>query len=194
VQEVLKYIGPTFRPVDLFLWYIYPNTQLEVSDATLIFEDMMVDKSQVEVMGETPIDPQVEVMGETPIDPREPDLGMIFENIQPILDKMGTISTPEARDKFDIEERRLAAKGLASKMDVPEDKNRPLDVTKCHWKRDLDGTGDHWWQIIIGADEVPLQVRREPFWMDEPPYLVGKFVETLDCFYGEGFRTLAPSA
>jgi len=175
IQTIIKYIGPTFRPVDLFLWYVYPNTQLEVSDASLVFEDMMVDQSQVEALSETPIDP------------REPDLGMIFENTKDVLERLkygqGLLGT---KDKFDTEIRRLESKGLSSKMDTAEDKNRPLDVTKCHWKRALDDTGDQWWQVVFGADDTTLQVRRNPFWFDEPNFLVGKFVEILDNFYGEG--------
>lgn len=185
VKQIVDYIGPTCRPVDLFRWYVYPASVNDVADLTLIFEDVLLDK------------PTVERMGRTWIDPSDHELGKQFENIQKALELFEVTGRPNgARDKFQAERERLSARGLQSPVDTPDDPNQLLVCTKSYWRislEDMEENGEtvdedpRWYQIVTTGDEdVVLQVRPVVFWDGEPSYLAPKFVEVWEEFYGYG--------
>src|SRR5215471_12721874 len=78
IQEILrktvKYLGPTIRIVDPFLFYVYPYTVQYCKEAEIIFEDMLVNWDALERMAKTPIDPDT------------PDLGFQVENWKEVKD------------------------------------------------------------------------------------------------------------
>ena len=57
VETVADFLGPTFQPVDLFAFYVWPTTSRSVDDATLAFEDMLVPRARVLALAERPLDP-----------------------------------------------------------------------------------------------------------------------------------------
>lgn len=185
LKKVVEYVGPTCRPVDLFRFYVYPASVNDVSDLTLVFEDIILDKNTIERMGRTPIDKS------------KPDLGMQFENTEQALQLLtmgGDKMVADAR--FQAERQRLLARGLRSPVDTPQDPNQLLVCTKSYWRASLqdalEGSAEveeipQWYQLVTaGDDDIVLQCRPVVFWDAEPSYLVPKFVEVWEEFYGYG--------
>lgn len=184
VKKIVDYIGPTCRPVDIFRWYVYPASVNDICDLSLLFEDVLLSRNDVERLGRTPIDP------------RRPGLGNQFENVDKALALLAAGDSNDAKTKFESERQRLAARGLHSPVDTHEDPNQLLCCTKSFWRTSLemvDERGDRveeipqWYQIVTtGNDEIVLQVRPVVFWDGEPSYLAPKFVEVWEEFYGYG--------
>ena len=57
VEKVADFLGPTFEPVDLFAFYVWPPTAAGLDDATLVFEDRCVPRSRVYALASKPLDP-----------------------------------------------------------------------------------------------------------------------------------------
>lgn len=170
LEKVLQYIGPTFRICDLFAWRISPVTVSEVGEATHVSEDMLIDRARLKQLAKTPLDP------------REPKLGMILENLDDAFEKFGSSSSLGA-DTFQKERERLQAKGFSGRMD-PKNPARPLDVTTAYWRVNLEDEGTDWYRVTIIGDETVCLIQRNPFWHGMPPWLVGKFTEVENEFYG----------
>lgn len=200
VSEMLvkatDYLGPTYRVVDLFLWYVWPYTVLDVKDATLVFEDLLLDHA--DILG----------LANTPVDAADPEAGMLFEDKKAItqlladLDKEQAKSGRSAADKFEAEKERLARRGLRSRTDVmTDDPHRPVDACRGYWYGTVESDTDEeqdpetgamgkveahprWYQFVVLADELVVQWRRAPWWHLLPDYLATKFIERDNDFYG----------
>lgn len=170
MTRVLDYIGPTFRTVDLFGWYVWPTMVQDVDDATIVFEDMLVAQRTCEELGKKYLDPD------------DPDRGFVYENIDELLDQL---YSNDQRDKIDAERRRMQDKGFTHPVDdtLPTEM-KPADITEVTWRTDLDGTGEKRWLVVLGGQDVPLRVHPVPWWHGKSPYLCGKFVEVENEFYG----------
>lgn len=180
-KKIVDYIGPTCRPIDLFRWYAYPASVNDVGDLSLCFEDVVLEKEHIERLGRTPIDES------------DKSLGMQFENVEKALALIKAKDDNDGRGKFEAERIRLAQRGLHSPMDTRQDPNRSLVCTRGYklasLQEDADGEMEmpRWYQFVTtGNEEVVLQVRPVIFWDDEPSYLVPKFVEVWEEFYGYG--------
>jgi hypothetical protein len=193
VRKVVKYLGPTMRVIDPFLFYVYPYTPQFTWDCELLFEDMLVGWDTVERMAKTPIDPE------------RPKLGTQVENWSRVqeLRKGGGSAT----DKFQAEQQRLSARGLSSRAEkVTDDPKRPVDFTKLAWYGTIDASGaesddgedsglpppdvPQWWQLWVIGDDVLVQCRQSPWWKQTPPYLAAKFCELQGEFWGYGIMFL----
>jgi len=180
-RELIRYIGPTFRVVDLFAWYAWPVTVTNVLDLSLMFEDMLIERQRV-------LD-----LARTPISAKRPELGMQWENADRVLESMAKAaeaaqasSTRDAKDKFNALRRRLNDKGFTMRFEG-SDPARVTDVTDVYWRtRFEDDDCVDWWRVTIAQDDVPVRVQRNPFWHGMPPWLCGKFVEVQNEFYGRG--------
>ena len=169
LENVIDYIGPTFRLVDLFSWYIDPVTVLDVNDASVIFEDMLLPVERLIAMAASPINPDDESMG------------VEVENIREVLALEPT--GPETKDKFSSLILRLQRKGF-SRPSSFSPKNAPFDCTAVWVKADYDDTGLSWWRISVVADKVITKIQKNPFWIGTTSYLAGKFIEVQSEFYG----------
>jgi len=190
VKKVTRYIGPTMRVIDPFLFYVYPYTAQYTYDLELIFEDMMIGWDTLERMADTPIDPD------------RPELGNQVENWKEVKEmrKGGPVSS----DKFQAEQIRLLARGLHSKSHkYVEDPKRPMDFTKAYWYGTVDASGNsqdsegfpppdvpQWWSLWVCGDECLVQCRQNPWWKQQPPYLAAKFCEMQNEFWGYGVMFL----
>lgn len=181
LETVLDYIGPTFRPVDLFAWYVWPTTCQDVDDAELIFEDMLVSRDRIKAMAKKELPSGDPLYVHT-----ERLFGLLDEAIGARDASRGDGQTQQARDKFDAAARRLADKGFTHPLDekLPPSM-RPVDLTECRWLVDL-GDGCKPYLVAIGHDAVVLRVQEEPFLHYKPWWLAGKFVEVMNEFYGRG--------
>ena len=190
-EEVLRaetrYLGPTMRVVDPFLFYVWPYTTQFTWDAELIFEDMLAPWDALESMARTWIDPERQ------------ELGHQIENLKGLKDLRATRDNSE---KFDAEKERLLARGLTSRSErLSMDPRRPADTTTLYWKGSLQevedpGTGEThpedptWYKLIVGGDDILLQCRQNPYWHQNPSYLAAKFAEMQGEFWGYGVMFL----
>lgn len=183
-EKVLDYIGPTFRPVDLFAWYFWPTTCADIDDAALAFEDLLVTRDRVKAMAEKTL----------------PGGDPVYANTKKLFDMLDELSKGrgskdgaggEASDKFSAAVRRLADKGFTHPLDekLPASM-RPIDVTECRWIADLEDEGAKPYLVAIGHDEVVLRVQKEPFVHGGSWWLKGLFVEVLNEGYGRGLPEL----
>ena len=180
-SRVFDYIGPTFRVVDLFSWYVYPTTCLDVADAELAFEDrfMTVDA--------------LRRMTTTPIDAKRPSLGMIVDpDAFDVLlrRRQGLASSDADREKVEAEMRRLQRRGLTHPLNSLQNPHRPVDVTLLYIMASLDDEAPEWWEVMLANDAIPLRIRKNPWWHGRPPWLAPKFVELTDEFYGYGLPSV----
>lgn len=179
VEKLVDYLGPTFRPVDLFAWYLWPTTCTDVDDAELVFEDLLVSRERLQALAKTPLDPNDDKAGHV----YERVGELLAQYDEPALRKDGGSGAVE---KFDALARRLADKGFTHPLDTKLPLSmRPVDITECAWVRDL-GEGRKKYLVAIGGDTVVLRIQDMPFWHGGTPWLCGKFVEVLSEFYGRG--------
>lgn len=191
IKKVTRYIGPTMRVIDPFLFYVYPYTPQFTYDCELLFEDMMIGWDALERLSDTPIDED------------RPELGNQIENWQGVKDlRKGGHSGGE---KFQAEQIRLQARGLMSRSEkIADDPKRPLDFTKIAWYGAIDASGadqsendayppadiPQWWQLWVCGDDTLVQARQSPWWKQQPPYLAAKFAEMQGEFWGYGVMFL----
>ena len=74
VEKVADFLGPTFEPVDLFAFYVWPVTASGVDTAELAFEDRCVRRAHVEALASRPLDPT------------NPKAGNIYEGLPELLE------------------------------------------------------------------------------------------------------------
>lgn len=178
-DTVVSCIGPTFKPVDLFTFYVWPYTVADVDDATLAFEDVLVERTRCERLGRTTILPN----GEEKRD--GVTYGHVFEDVEELFELQ---STGQERDKFQAETRRLADKGFTQILDLERKLPMnliPFDLTECVWNTDLEDEGHpRRYLVTVGSDKVILRVQRLPFFHGRMHWLCGKFREVVNEFYG----------
>ena len=186
VEKVADFLGPTFEPVDLFAFYVWPPTAAGLDECTLVFEDRCVPRSRVYALANKPLDPS------------DPKAGNVYEGVdelvalydQAIQNRTGG-QAGRNPDKYDALAIRLADKGFTAPLDfnVPA-ALRPLDLTECMWTVDLEEDEPARYLVTLGADEVPLRVQRRPFWHGATQWLVGRFQQIPEEFYGRGLCEL----
>src|SRR5215475_5957968 len=179
VEKVADFLGPTFEPVDLFAFYVWPVTAESLDNATLAFEDRCVSRAHVEALAAKPLDPD------------NPKSGNVYEFVPELLElyasAISSRGSSSSGQKFDALALRLADKGFTAPLDqnLPS-ALRPLDLTECSWMVDLEGEGAQRYLVTLGADTIPLRVQRRPFWHGGTQWLCGRFVEVAEEFYGRG--------
>src|SRR5262252_4144236 len=180
IEKVADFLGPTFEPVDLFAFYVWPVTASGVDSATLAFEDRCVTRAHVNELASRSLDP-----GNT-------KSTNVYENVDELLrlydEAIGSRGSGSGGGrKYDALAIRLADKGFTAPLDQNLPRGlRPLDVTECSWTADLEGNGAERYLVTLGADTVPLRVQKRPFMHGGTQWLCGKFVEIAEEFYGRG--------
>jgi len=183
VEKVADFLGPTFEPVDLFAFYVWPVTAPGLDDATLVFEDRCVSRAHVQALADTPLDKG------------DPKRGNVYENLPELLElyeqAISSRGSSSSGSKYDALAQRLADKGFTAPLDANLPRAlRPLDLTECSWMVDLEGIGAARYLVTLGADTIPLRVQRRPFWHGGTQWLAGRFVEVAEEFYGRGLPEL----
>ena len=176
MDEIVRYLGPTIRPIPPWRWYVYPASVNDLEDCSLIFEDFLMDPRRAEALGETAISEADE------------SLGMQFENVEELLKTVPSKGTSAgASDKFAVQQRQLAARGLLSPAYGQDDPHQQLIMCKSFIQAQYDDEPlPVWYQLVLGGDDVVVSVRRGPFTYGLPTYLCGKFLEKEEEFYGYG--------
>lgn len=188
-QQLLNYIGPTLRLVDLFLWYIWPTDVDRPEHAVTCFEDQLMEQSEFKRLGETPIDP----------DDKDAGTQLLFtDKALATLPSGGTSSDRADQDRYRAEIERLAQRGLAhrSNDEMEAAKDRPIDLCRGYWKVALEDGPPRWYWVAIAGDETVCAIRRSPWNYNGPSYLASRFLPMPHEFYGYSvpwiIETMAP--
>jgi hypothetical protein len=180
IEKVIDFIGPTFQPVDLFAWYIFPYTVSNVNDAEIVFQDILVSRDRVRELRDRQINPDDKADGTVY---EEKAVDTLFSRFA---------ASGKARDKFDAEARRLSDKGFTHQLDMKMHPELwPVDLTECTWVKDLEETGaPQRYLVTLGADEEILRIQKCPFMHGRTHWLAGRFEVFVDEFYGHGIPEL----
>ena len=158
--------GLAISPRNLMFWYIYPNTCESLDDAMMVFEDIELPHSYVERMKNAGRwENTDEVIGFYQVPEHERQMQELLWSKH-----MGS-SVP---GRFTGEKGRLYTfTELWTNMVLPrdaymdgEDPREELPVR------------------IMCVGHIPVEVRRNPFYHQKPPYLVGRIDWEPGCFYG----------
>jgi hypothetical protein len=180
-ELVVRKLGPTFTPVDLFSWYVAPVTVRDPEDATFCFEDLLIPRGRVTGRAEQWISPT------------DHSLGTVYDKggVDEVDERMeGGGQSERTQEKWDAERRRLADKGftqgLIQDLKVPTE-FRHVDLTQVIWKRVDPETGETARYLVdLALDDIILRIQRVPWMHGMPHILAGKFVEVVSEFYGRG--------
>lgn len=166
--------GLRFKPRSVFSWYVWPTTINSIEEASLVFEDIQVSKQYTMEMGR---------------------LGH-WKNVEAVLQSTTTdADRPAMQEQLD-EIRSSANTATSTKLGDLATWNM---ITEC-WLRmpvpDALYVGDEEKgsavpvKVIFAGGEV-VEVRRNPFWHQKPPYLMIRMNENTDSFYTIGMgRTM----
>jgi len=156
-----KEVGPTFRTVDFFTWYVYPNSSDELEDAILVFEDQLVTE-------------------QTLLEWRR--AGRYDFDLTKLREYKGKV--PD--DSVWKASRRLQERGVQAEANTGN--LYILTTAYGYWNPDdeEDPEGGMQYQFAIVGDELCIQVRQNPWWHQMPPYVCGRLLRYVNEFPGRG--------
>lgn len=165
-QEVTLYDGPTFKVVNLLDWFIHPITCTDMEDARMVFEDCLVDYNHLRSMEEADVYHEVKRV------------------LKPAGSESGDTAAPvesEANKSL-----RLASYGVNVNQ-IKEAKKHTWQLTEVWCKFAL--YGDDKPEVackVVVCEDVILEIRQNPFFLQRAPYRVFKMTDLQDIFYGQG--------
>ena len=149
---------PSFLPVDVFSFYVYPTTVWDVTDAYACMEEINLTKEQIKV-------------GED---------NKVYDNVEEVLKSQSSKPSKQIHSK----ENRQADMGIS---DEPLSEVSRWNGVEYWGKFDLKDNGKEIDCLItIMEDTICTQVRQNPHYDQEPAYLVGKLDELVGDFYAQG--------
>lgn len=167
--------GLAVSPRNLLYWYVYPSTCESLDDAQMVFEDVDVPWSYVQYMAHTGRWHNVEEVV------RQQAVPLHEAKRQALLDARGSMMSPGQGDMprssqiFTVSEVWTFMVLPANAYMQGEDTREPVPVR------------------IVMCGNVPVEVRRNPFFHQRPPYVVGRTDWEPGMFYGSGGgRTVLP--
>lgn len=163
--------GVRFKTRDMFSWYIWPYTSRSIDEATLVFESVVVDKQTFDQMFKTG---------------RWINQGEVGEQVG-------------ASDDSETYRQQLADALLKNSATATNSTGggglaRASIVQECWIRMPLpkaayaagEEVGDPIPAKVVLADGRPVEVTRNPFWHQQPPYLFQTLEGRPDNFYGLG--------
>jgi len=156
--------GMAVSPRRLQYWYIYPETAEDIDDAQMIFEDIDVSVNFIEAMKRA---------GK-------------WVNIEKAIDAYNQSDHQRQRNEL------LASRGMTNGAQTASRMGLFPTVTEV-WTFMRLPRGEYMeWEDpeapvpvrIVLAGAVPLEVRRNPFFHQRPPYVVGRIGAEAGFFYG----------
>ncbi|MHB1098591.1 MAG: portal protein [Burkholderiales bacterium] len=166
--------GARFKARSVFSWYIWPTTVNSIEEASLVFEDIQVSKQFVEDMGKKGIWKNIEQIGQQ-TNP-ENQANAIGEQLSEI--------TGSAQTAIDVRQGDLASWVIITecwlRMPVPAKLYQPNEQVGCAVP-----------VKAIFSGGTLIEVRRNPFWHQKPPYVMHRLNEDTDSIYTVGMgRTM----
>jgi hypothetical protein len=174
-------VGPTIRVVDLFHFFVHPRTAPSLQEAELIFEDNI-----------TTIE-EIESMNTLYMDPRHPEMGMVYDEIEAVVEGQGKVSEDylesirERQNKFWANFDPNQLYGKLGKGNV----NR----SECYWRGEIPNAkdpitnklyGEQDWLIVLINDCWPVRIHPIPFYNKQRPYRDARMLRVVDEYYGRG--------
>lgn len=166
--------GARFKARSVFSWYIWPTTVNSIEEASLVFEDIQVSKQFVLDMGKKGIWKNVEQIWQTTNN--ENQANAVQEQLSEV--------TGSAQTAIDVRQGDLASWVIITecwlRMPVP---------AHLYAKNEEVGCAVPVKAIFSGGQLI--EVRRNPFWHQKPPYVMQRLNEDSDSFYTVGMgRTM----
>jgi hypothetical protein len=162
-NPVTIYEGPTFVPVNLLKWYIYPYNVQRLRDARMCFEDTKRSIEEFNAAG-TP-----DESGETQ-----------WFNV-PLALEQKPVTTSDITQTQGFLDARTSLFGLFDSQIYDEDL---ITTTEIYTLFDPKGDGQNKLCKITICGNVCLEIRQAPFIDPTPPYVVLKFKPIMEHFYG----------
>lgn len=149
---------PSFYPIDVFGFYIYPWTVWNPEDAYACLEEISLTKGQLKV-------------GEK---------NKVYYDVEKVFSTESNVSIKKTHSK----KKRMADLGITDENIKEVDEWHGIE----YWgKFDLFDDGEEIDCVItILEDKHCVQVRQNPHYDQEPAYLVGKLDELIGDFYAQG--------
>jgi hypothetical protein len=155
--------GLRFKARSPFSWYCWPTSANSLEECSIIFEDIYVSKQYVDMMGKKGLWKNVE----------EINAGNNSENLNPELPQRLAEVGGSSNTALDVRQGDLATWTLITecwlRMPVPdkllsagEQSGEPVPV-----------------KIVLSGGNV-IEARRNPFWHQQPPYVMQRMNETTD--------------
>lgn len=174
-KMVKSFFGPYLRSVDLFNFYVWPETCCDVDDAEIVFEDMEMTVGHILSMARTPVNKKKKGFG---------NIYYIPEDDQDFVDG----DSAYAKQLYQWRAEKLQNRGISRDPSDPWNKlaKDRRNLTEIYWRRDLDGTGEKSWLLTVLNDCRVIRIQENPFNDKEPPYLVPRYIRQIGEFYGYG--------
>lgn len=169
--------GLKFEARNLFFWYIYPTTASSLAEAQVVFEDILIPLTTIREKCHKGQWLNKDVAENAPTPPQ------YNANLQRLLQAQADLAgTPESNPVGGSE---IGALRVATEVWVA----MPLP-RKAYAANEEVGTYVPCKVVMCG--DVPVEVRRNPFWDQTPPYLVARSEWEVGSFYtrGEGHKAM----
>ncbi len=161
--------GCRFKARSVFSWYVWPTSVNSIDEASLVFEDIQTSKQFVDQMCKAGIWKDPDVI----------NAASNLENLNPELRTMQGEVRGTTNTAVDVRQGDLANWTLLTecwlRMPVPagmyapnEEKGTPVPC-----------------KVVLSGNNL-LEVRRNPFWHQKPPYVMQRVNEQTDSFYTTG--------
>lgn len=167
--------GPRFKARNIFSWYVWPVSVNSIEEASIVFEDIQVSKQFVDEMASRKLWCNVE---QALAGGNFPDSNTrIQEQLAEVANMTTAASNYQAGDLANW--RTLTECWF--RMPVPAALYRPGETV---------GSAVPVKVIFVGS--IPVEARRNPFWHQQPPYVMRRINEVPDSFFSTGMgRTVS---
>ncbi len=166
--------GLRFSPRSIFDWYVFPININDLSEATLIFEDLDVPRSYIKERARKQEWENTDIALEAPEVP-DHNLNLQDNNVEAI----GNPASTQPMGNSDIGGIRTVTEIWCNAV-LPN---------PAYMENEVPGTPIPC--KIVMAGDVLLQVVRNPFWTQAPPYLAARDLPTPGQFFPKGTGHLA---
>jgi hypothetical protein len=169
--------GVRFKTRSMFSWFMWPPTVTDMKEATLVFEDIQMSKQYIEEIGKSQGWKNLELAIWAP----QPS--NVNSDMQELMQDMrGSPSTAVDSQRMGDKAHWVYLTEAYFTMPVPPALYRANEEP-----------GSHVPVQVLLAGNVPVLIRRNPFWFQHAPYVVQKLNDTPDSFYGTGMGRLGKS-
>lgn len=161
--------GARFKARSPFSWYIWPLTVNSIDEASLVFEDIQVSKQFVMDMAKKGIWKNAEdIINNSDVPDADADM-------QEQLAEVASTATTAAQLKQGELAHWVYLTECWLRMPVPDALYLPNEERGCAVPV----------KVVVAGGHI-VEVRRNPFWHQRPPYLLKRLNENPDSFYATG--------
>lgn len=162
-------VGARFKARSVFSWYVWPISVNSLDEASIVFEDIQVSKTFIEMMGKRGVWKNVEEIANAT------NSEELSTEIQEQLAEIArSTSHAVSQTQGDLAHWSILTECWL-RMPVPAALYRPNETK-----------GEPVPVKVVYSGGVLVEARRNPFWHQKPPYVFKRMHETTDSFYGTG--------